>query len=377
MTESFGDIAVRLGFATAGEVRECTREQEEKRRRGEPPGILGELMVAKGYLSRKQVVEVMRAQAQAVKEVRVIGGFRIIEELGRGATGVIYRAMQISLDREVALKVLAAKYAHNERVRDRFLKEARTVGRLRHPNIVQGIDVGNDGTTYYMAMEYIDGPTIGGLLKRGGALDEKRAVRIVTQVADALAYAHENGIMHRDIKPDNIMLTADGIAKLCDLGLARVTNPDSGDAEATREGTTVGTPHYISPEQARGEATIDIRADLYSLGATFYHMVTGTPPFPGASAVQVIARHLSEEPEPPRKRNPLVSAGVEQVIFKMMKKSPADRYADPKALLEDLKAVATGSHPAGAAPAAKAPEGPAFRGRRISRRGRLSRLRRR
>jgi serine/threonine-protein kinase len=229
-------------------------------------------------------------------------------------------------------------------------------------------------------MEFIDGPTIGELLRRGGALDEKRAIRIVMQVADALAYAHDNGIMHRDIKPDNIMLTGDGIAKLCDLGLARVRGADEDEKSATRRGTALGTPHYISPEQARGDEDVDVRSDIYSLGATFYHMVTGTPPYPGNSAVQVIARHLSEELESPRKRNPLVSETVERVIGRMMQKAAADRYGHPKDVMQDLKAILEGETPPSAAASEEERRrvGTKFRGRRLGgRRGRISRLRRR
>ena len=377
MAGNFGEIAVQLGYTTTERVAECMKIQKEDR----AAGILGEIMVSKGYLTRPQVIEILKRQASTVKDSKFIGGFRVLEELGRGATGVIFRAMQISLDREVALKVLAAKYAKSERLRDRFLQEARTVGRLRHPNIVQGIDVGVEGETYYMAMEFIDGPTIGELLRRGGALDEKRAIRIVMQIADALAYAHDNGIMHRDIKPDNIMLTGDGIAKLCDLGLARVRGDDD-EKSATRRGTALGTPHYISPEQARGDENVDIRSDIYSLGATFYHMVTGTPPFPGNSAVQVIARHLSEVLESPRKRNPLVSESVERVIFRMMQKAAADRYGHPKDVMRDLKAILEGEKPPSVAGSEEERRrvGTKFRGRRLggARRGRrISRLRRR
>jgi serine/threonine protein kinase len=143
-------------------------------------------------------------------------------------------------------------------------------------------------------MEYIDGPTVGELLKRGGALDEKRAINIVTQISRALQHAFNHGIIHRDIKPDNIMLTREGVAKLCDLGLAKLQTKDDGDASGTAPGASMGTPYYIAPEQARGEQNVDTRADIYSLGASFYHMVAGEVPFVGQSAADVISKHLTE-----------------------------------------------------------------------------------
>jgi serine/threonine-protein kinase len=377
MAESFGEIVVRLGYATPEQVARCTRIQQERRAAGKPPGILGEIMVAQGYLSKPQVVEIMKQQAAGVSDSRFLGGFRVLEELGRGATGTIYRAVQISLDREVALKILSKKFAERPRQRERFLREARTVGRLRHPNIVQGIDVGCDRGVYYMAMEYIDGPTVGELLRRGGALDPRRALRIVMQIADALAYAHENGVMHRDIKPDNIMLTGDGIAKLCDLGLARLEKEEADAAHKTHTGAAIGTPHYISPEQARGLPQVDARSDIYSLGATFYHMVTGSPPFPGDSAVDVIARHISEAVRPPTQVNPLVGPSVERAILRMMAKDPAERFADAKELLARLRQIVEEEERRPAAPPAAGPAaelGPRLRRRR---RSRFRRLRRR
>jgi serine/threonine-protein kinase len=249
------------------------------------------------------------------------------------------------MDRIVALKVLAPRYAANDRFRERFLREARAVAKLNHPNIIQGIDVGESNGIYYFTMEYIDGPTVGELLKRGGALDEKRALNIVMQITRALNHAFQHGIIHRDIKPDNIMLTRDGVAKLCDLGLAKVASEEG--PESTRPGASMGTPYYISPEQARGEADVDTRSDIYSLGATFYHSVVGDVPYPGESAAGVITKHLTEPLVSPRQRNPLVSATIEYVILKMMEKDRENRYQTPQELLRDLEAIAAGGVPEG------------------------------
>jgi serine/threonine-protein kinase len=261
--------------------------------------------------------------------------------------GSIYKALQVSMDRIVAIKCLAPKYAANDKFRERFLREARAVARLNHPNIIQGIDVGDSNGVHYFAMEYIDGPTVGELLKRGGALDEKRALNIVTQIAKALQHAFNHGIIHRDIKPDNIMLTREGVAKLCDLGLAKVASPQDNDSSGTKPGASMGTPYYIAPEQARGEQTVDTRADIYSLGASFYHMTAGDVPFPGQSAADVISKHLTEPVTPPRVKNPLISGPVDWVIVKMMQKAREDRYQTPNELVKDLESISAGAMPDG------------------------------
>jgi serine/threonine-protein kinase len=222
---------------------------------------VGEILVAKGHLTQAQVLEIMKRQTAAISGSPV-EGYILLSQIGRGAMGEIYKAVQTSMDRLVALKILSPKNVQNEKAKQRFVQEARTVARLNHPNIVQGYDVGVKNDVYYLAMEYIDGPTVGDLLRRGGAMDEKRALQIVLQVAGALEHAYRHHIIHRDIKPDNVLLTRDGLVKLCDLGLAKdFSRKDS--KEATSHGTAVGTPYYISPEQARGDEKVDTRSDQY------------------------------------------------------------------------------------------------------------------
>jgi serine/threonine-protein kinase len=375
-TLHFGAIAIKLGFTTLEKVDECLRLQEKMKELGVAPKKLGEIMLAKGYLTDAQVKEIFKYQGLKGGHTS-IQGYKIISKIGQGAMGSIYKALQISMDRIVAIKVLAPKYSQNEKFRDRFMREARAVARLNHPNIIQGIDVGDSSGVHYFAMEYIDGPTVGELLKRGGALDERRALNIVTQIARALQHAFNHGIIHRDIKPDNIMLTREGVAKLCDLGLAKVAEPRDNDAAGTRPGASMGTPYYIAPEQARGEHNVDTRADIYSLGASFYHMATGEVPFPGQSAADVISKHLTEPVTAPRTRNPLVSPAVEWVVIKMMQKAREDRYQTPNDLVKDLEAISSGGVPEGFAQEvqAKTASIPKLRRSRILRRA--SRFRRR
>ena len=369
----FGAIAIKLGFTTLEKVDECLRLQEKMKELGVAPKKLGEIMLAKGYVTDGQVKEIFKYQGVRGGHTS-IQGYKILTKIGQGAMGSIYKALQISMDRIVAIKCLAPKYSQNDKFRERFLREARAVARLNHPNIIQGIDVGESNGVHYFAMEYIDGPTVGELLKRGGALDEKRALNIVTQIGRALHHAFGHGIIHRDIKPDNIMLTREGVAKLCDLGLAKIPK-DEGDASGTRPGASMGTPYYIAPEQARGEQNVDTRADIYSLGASFYHMAAGEVPFPGQSAADVISKHLTEPVTPPRAKNPLVSGAVDFVVVKMMQKGREDRYQTPAELVRDLEAIAQGNLPDGYAEEAKTSSAPKLRRGRLLRR--TSRFRRR
>ncbi len=342
----FGAVAIKLGMTTLERIDEALRLQAKMKEIGVPPKKLGEILAAKGYLSADQIRKVFEAQGQKGGHTQ-IAGYRILGKIGAGAMGAIYKALQISMDRIVAIKVLSTRYAQNPAFVERFFREARAVAKLNHPNIIQGIDVGESNGIHYFAMEFVDGPTVGDLLKRGGALDERRALHVVTQISRALQHAYVHGLLHRDIKPDNIMLTRDGVAKLCDLGLAKDVREDTSN---TRQGASMGTPHYISPEQARGQEDLDIRTDLYSLGATLYHMVVGEVPYPGESAAQVIGRHLMEELPPARSRNPLVSAPVEFIVGKLMRKNRDERHQTPAELLRDLEATAAGGLPEGMEP---------------------------
>jgi serine/threonine-protein kinase len=259
---------------------------------------------------------------------RRLGGYRLIEPIGSGTTGTVYRGEQISLRRTVAIKVLSRELADRPEYVERFRREAHAVAGLNHPNVISCIDAGEAEGIPFFVMEYAAGTTVGALLERGGPMDETRVVSIAVQVARALAHAHEAGLVHRDVKPDNVLLTRDGIAKLCDLGLVQ------DRPEAAR---SLGTPHYISPEQARGTGEVDVRSDLYSLGATLYHMLTGRTPFLG-NARMVMVQHLSDEPPPIRDLEPEVSEELAAVVKKLMRKDPERRYQTPGHLLEALQA---------------------------------------
>lgn len=267
------------------------------------------------------------------------GDYEVVEILGSGGMGQVWKARHRTLERDVALKILFPRLAADEFFVSRFLKEARSAARLNHPNIVQIYDFGKVGSQYYLAMEYVDGRSLGRLLKNWGPFAEAQAVALMRQACVALSVAHGAGIIHRDVKPENFMLTRKGQLKLVDLGLAKRTDDEAGHSLT---GLSAGTPHYISPEQIEGRRDVDGRSDIYSLGGTLFHLVTGQPPFPGPSSPVIMSRHLNDRRPDPRGIVPGLSAGLAAVIMKMMAKSRDDRYADVFALDADLYRLQTG-----------------------------------
>ena len=227
--------------------------------RGEPDEKVIEVLLEKGSLVPKDV-DFVRASMLEGEHPSKLGGFELLEKIGEGAMGIVYRARQASMDRVIALKILSPRLARNPRYVARFTREARSAARLNHPNIVAGIDVGNDQGFHYFAMEFVEGRTVQETIDEEGTFGEKQAIMVALKVAAALGHAWDRGLVHRDIKPGNIVLTGDGQVKITDLGLAKYTLED--DISLTDTGTTVGTANYISPEQARGEEIIDTRSDI-------------------------------------------------------------------------------------------------------------------
>ncbi|MCZ7648642.1 MAG: protein kinase [Planctomycetota bacterium] len=273
---------------------------------------------------------------------KVIGGFELLEKIGQGGMGAVFRARQVSMDRVVALKVLPPKIAQDPTYIARFLREARASGQLNHPNIVQGIDAGCDQASglYYFAMEFVDGPTLKQVLKEKERLPEPDVRRIAREMCEALQAAHKSGLVHRDIKPDNILLTSRGAAKLADLGLAKQVEADD-DAELTQAGKAVGTPFYMAPEQVRGENDeIDIRTDFYALGATLFHLLTGKPPYQGGTSAEIMAKHLREK-VPFAHQQPVgeVSEVFSRLLNELMQKEKEKRPEHPDALLDRLARI--------------------------------------
>lgn len=291
----------------------------------------------------RRIVRDERAKSEAgMLAQRQIGGYRLLRRIGEGGMGEVYLAEQLNMFRQVALKVLHDKWADDEEFRKRFLLEARAAGKLSHHNLIQVYDVGKYQGVYYFSMEYVDGVTVEDLIQHEGEVPFEKVFDITLQVCNALKYLSREHIVHRDIKPANIMITKDGTVKLGDFGFIQ-----SGyDAELLQEGTTLGTPDYISPEQARGDRNLDVRSDIYSLGATLFHMLSGDPMFKG-SCSQVMRDHLDTPAPDIGKLKPTIPKDLVRVISKMIEKDPADRYQSADELISDLemaKIDAAGDH---------------------------------
>jgi serine/threonine protein kinase len=278
-----------------------------------------------------------------------VGEFEILETLGRGRLGMVYKAIRPQLGRIVALKVLDPELATDAEQVKRFLREARSVSKLRHPAVIALHDVGTCPNTglHYLALEFVDGLSLGEELRRVGMLPERRALEICHELAGALECAEKHGIVHRDVKPDHVFLTAGGRAKLSGLGLAKRSDSNS----LTAPGTLLGSPHYVSPEQVLGDVELDVRADMYSLGITLYRMVTGELPFDGRSFFEVAEQHVGGEVPDPREHSPRLSESVTTIVAGLCARDREDRYGSAKALGRDLARVLTGA-------TARGPAGP-------------------
>lgn len=271
-----------------------------------------------------------------------IAGYQIEAVLGRGTTGVVYRARQLSVDREVALKVLHPELVRNPRSVKRLQREARTAARLAHPNLISSIDMGETAGTWWFAMELVHGEALSSRLERVGRLSEREALPIFIKLCEALQHASQKSVVHRDIKPANILLEEGDNPRLVDLGLARVED----DPMLTRTGATLGTPHYISPEQARDPALADVRSDIWSLGATLFHTVCGQPPFTGTATAEILSGVLYGAIPNPAELRPELSKGLVLVLRKCLSRDPARRYHNPGELDEDLRRVQAHKPPA-------------------------------
>lgn len=328
-----GRLAVEQGLATQTEVDECRRQQGGRRMWN--VRTLSEVLVKNKYVTETQLAR-LQTLIDAERTGRKIPGYKIMGQVGKGASAVVFKARQVNLDRLVAIKVMQKKSQADRQAAERFYAEARSAAALNHPNIVQAFDVGSGGDFHYFVMEYVEGATVHDLIQELGRIREETALDIIIAVADALQHAHQKGLIHRDVKPKNVIMAAGNIPKLADLGLARALG-DKATALAEK-GQALGTPFYISPEQVRGDEYIGPESDIYSLGATFYYMVTGRVPFEGKTAEEVMNKHLYTTLEPPTAVLPDLTPGLGEVIEKMLAKDAKARYTDCADLLLDLRA---------------------------------------
>ena len=335
----FAQEAVAAGFVTDAQVKEALELQRRMADDLHLDERLSVLLVKRGYLAEDQARRVYAKIQPDKGGPGQIHGYRLLEVLGRGAMGTVYRALHVGLNREVAVKILRPDLAGDRTQVERLKAEAAMLASLDHPNIVRALDAGESNGFPYVVMELVEGETLRDRLRREGRLPEDEALRITRGLADALERARRMGVVHRDVKPGNILMSRAGQPKLMDLGLAK----GPIDLGLTQHGATVGTPQYISPEQALDPRKADTRSDIYSLGATLYAMLAGKPPFDGSTLAEILTKVLYEVPVPVRTLRPEISAETGYLVERMMLRDPALRYPTPAQVVEDVDRLTQGA----------------------------------
>ncbi|HZU98149.1 MAG TPA: serine/threonine-protein kinase [Planctomycetota bacterium] len=358
-------LLIRRHAVPVAGLASCAAEQRTALARGEKPPELSDLLVARGFVARtdleRLVAEAQEEQRTPRKKRRAgsssgrhtppgpprkdrdgvcagdtLGPYTVLERIAKGGMGAVFKGEDRLTGEPVALKVLAGDRARRDPDAARFLREARLACVLKHEGLVRGLGFGTDRGQRYFAMELVQGESLRQRLK-SGPLSEDEARAVGAAVARALHYAHERNVVHRDVKPDNILLAPGGIVKICDLGLAREAGVD---ATVTASGAALGTPRYMSPEQARGERDVDARTDMYSLGVTLFHALTGSPPFPEESGIVVMSRHLFDEVPSVRSLRPSISQETANLVTRMTRRRREDRFANMAEVAEALSADA-------------------------------------
>ncbi|MCZ6691507.1 MAG: serine/threonine-protein kinase [Planctomycetota bacterium] len=332
----FGELCVELGFTSNESATRALQIQKELQAGGMDPPFIGEILVREGFITAEQRDQVLEASGDIPADF--IPGYEVLSRIGRGARGIVYKARQKSMDRLVALKILPRKMAEDRKWSEKFTREAKSVAKLNHPNIISGIDVGEHEGCHFFVMEYVDGISLAALI-RSGTQPIDKVIDLARQLGEALEHAHSHGIVHRDIKPDNILITRDGVTKLCDYGLAgQVTTSAPGQRLKKVE----GTPQYLSPEQAKGLPDIDIRSDLYSLGATLFHALTGEPPFNGSEAIEIMKKHLNEKAPTLKEKGVSARPSHQKLLDRLLEKDREKRFQTPGELLDFLGGLSKG-----------------------------------
>jgi serine/threonine protein kinase len=306
----------------------------------DPRALAGEL-IRLDWLTPYQANQIFRGRAHEL----VLGSYLLLERLGEGGMGMVFKARHVKMGRVAAVKVIRKERLRKANAVRRFHREVRAAAQLDHPNVVHAYDAGQAGDTHYFVMEYVEGTDLNKLVQKGGPLPIAEACDCIRQAALGLQRAHEKGLVHRDVKPHNLIRTARGQVKLLDVGLVRVLE-SCADPEVTmtREGAVLGTVDFLAPEQAADPHAVDLRADLYSLGCTFYYLLTGQIPFPAHSSVEKLLKHQREEPPPLERVRPGIPPGIVAVVRRLMAKRPENRYqtaAEVAAVLQALPETAT------------------------------------
>jgi serine/threonine protein kinase len=298
------------------------------------PRDLAGLLIAAGLITCFQAEQFLQGKWRGF----TIGKYRVLERVGSGGMGTVYLCEHLVVGRKVAVKVLPTSQAHNPSALGRFYREARAAGVLDHPNLVKAHDIDQDGALHFLVMDYVDGSSLQAIVARFGPMSVSRAAHCIRQAAQGLQHAHQCGLLHRDVKPANILLERNGTIRLLDLGLARFLHDNTDPLTLKYDDRNVlGTADYVSPEQALNSHEVDIRTDIYSLGATFYFLLTGQPPFPDGKISQKLIWHQVRQPVSVQQLRKDVPDDLAAVLDKMMAKKPARRYQTPLEVIDALK----------------------------------------
>jgi serine/threonine protein kinase len=342
VSNTVGDFLQQLRdsqLLSPAQLNEAQRHPLAKGTDGLP---LAKELIVKGWLTAYQAKQLLQGRGQDL----VLGSYRLLDCIGEGGMGQVFRASHTAMGRVVALKLIRKDKLANNMAVQRFYQEIRAAAQMVHPNIVAAFDAGQIGDTLFFAMEYVEGVDLSRLVKEAGPLPVAEACEYIRQAAQGLQHAHEKGLIHRDIKPANLLLSKSvgeqvGTVKILDMGLARLQGPtDEPDKGLTRVGAMVGTPGYLAPEQAMNARGVDCRADLYSLGCTFFFLLTGQPPFRGESLNETLLKHHTDAPPPLYKFRSDVPGNVEAIVKKLLAKKPEDRYQTPAELVAAMPALA-------------------------------------
>lgn len=339
----FGRTCVAMGLVLPQEVDDALAGMTKREENGITEA-LADVLMAEGCLTSRQKERVLKSLTQQNSST-MVGPYELIQKIGEGGMGAVYKANDTRNQKIVAIKVLPRSKGKDKIFVERFEEEARAAFELDHPHIVRGMDLGETDGWHYLVMEYVDGDDLFNLLQKKGRFQEKEALQLIEGIAEALVYIHEERHLHRDIKPENILVDQHGVAKLADLGLS-IDNRPGVRRRITKTGITMGTPSYLSPEQARGDKEIDIRSDIFALGATLYEMITGKTPFEGETPAITMMKVINDTVISPRDIDKSISINTCHVIEKMMARDMADRYLEPLEMLVDIRLVLAGNQPA-------------------------------
>jgi len=326
----FAARLVHLGLVNKEDMEVVLKDLNRQRKR-RLDSSLDDILVERGHVTKTEIPLIIEEEDRS-RPIRV-KGFKIHKMVGEGGMSRVYRATPVGRTRPVALKILRPHIARKRLQVQRFYQEATLLTRLDHPNLIRGLKVWDSDGLQCFTMEYVDGVSVQDEIESGRHFEESQALSIILQAARALVYLNGEGIIHRDVKPGNLLLDSGGEVKLIDLGLAQ----DTGTRDMQRPGTTVGTVQYVSPEQARGVKDLDVRADIYSLGVSLYHIMVGDVPFTGETDRDILRQQIFSSLKSPRARDQRITPHLHYFIEKMMAKDRELRYQDPEELIQDIE----------------------------------------